>query len=195
MTCDFTGPLFSKIMDVTKRYREDGKKGYEPVLDQYTVKMQLSPTESISILCPGMVPVGFYFDDGPHYKYQISGNTLMINANTEHLEGAYAFVSYALSKEGQNLATEPVNKEMWDTSYQYYLDMREYGTIPFPMNEETRKETMEAYEDARFVPRRAEEILEIVYEEADGYIEGDRSKEEVIDLIQNRVQLYLDERE
>ncbi len=193
MTCDFTGPLFSKILDVTKRYREDGKKGYEPVLDQYVVKMQLPPTESISILCPGMVPVGFYFDDGPHYKYQVSGNTLMINANTEHLEGAYAFVSYALSKEGQNLVTEPVNKEMWDTGYQYYTDMSGYGASSMPLNEETRKETVEAYEDARFIPRRAEEILEIVYEEADGYIEGDRSKEEVIDMIQNRVQLYLDE--
>lgn len=72
--------------------------------------------------------------------------------------------------------------------------MSEYGAIPFPMNEETLKETTDAYEDARFAPRRAEVILEIVYEEADKYIEGDRSKEEVIDQIQNRVQLYLDER-
>ncbi len=52
---------------------------------------------------------------------------------------------------------------------------------------------IEVYEDARFVPRRTEEILEIIYEAADGYIEGDQSKEEVIAQIQNRVQLYLSE--
>lgn len=61
------------------------------------------------------------------------------------------------------------------------------------MNEETRQETLDAYTDARYVPRRAEAILDIVYEEAEGYIEGDRSKEDVINVIQNRVQLYLDE--
>ncbi len=106
-------------------------------------------------------------------------------------------MSYVQSKEGQNYSMEPVNKEMWNSWYQYYLDLLElapnYPELP-QLNEETRKETIEAYEDARFIPRRAEEILEIVYEEADGYIEGDRSKEEVIDMIQNRVQLYLDER-
>ena len=192
-TCDFTGPLFSKLLEVSKRYREDGKKGYEPVVDSYLVEMQHPPSYSVSFFCPGSVPIGFFFDDGPHYKNNVSSYTLMINANTEHLEGAYAFVSYVLSKGGQDRQAEPIQKELWDTAWQYYSQLSEYGVIPAPMNEETRQETLDAYEDARYVPRRAEAILKIVYEEAEGYIEGDRSKEEVIDLIQNRVQLYLDE--
>lgn len=192
-TCDFTGPLFSKLLEVSKRYREDGKKGYEPVVHSYYVSMQNPPSYSVSTYYPGSVPVGFFFDDGSHYQYNVSGSTLMINANTEHLEGAYAFVAYVLSKGGQDTQAEPIQKELWETAWQYYSQMSEYGVIPAPLNEETKQETLDAYEDARYVPRRAEAILAIVYEEADGYIEGDRSKEDVIDVIQNRVQLYLDE--
>ena len=102
-------------------------------------------------------------------------------------------MSYVLSRGGQNNQAEPIQKELWDTAWQNYLQMSEYGMMSEPINEETRQETLEAYEDARYTPRRAEAILEIVYEEAEGYIEGDRNKEDVINVIQNRVQLYLDE--
>ena len=194
--CDFTGPLFSKLLDVAKRYREDGIKGYEPVVHFYWLNIQCPPSYSMSLYCPGSVPIGLFFDDGPHYENQITSETVMINANTEHLEGAYAFVSYLLSRGVQEEQVEPVNKELWDTQYQYYLDLLEkipdHPEIP-PLNEETKQETLEAYDDARYVPRRAETILEIVYEEAEDYIEGDKRKEDVISVIQNRVQLYLDE--
>ena len=197
-TCDFTGPFFSKLLDMAKRYREDGIKGYEPVVYFYPVRMQIPPSYSIPDFCPGSVPIGYFFDDGPHYQYTYSdAATVAINANTEHLEGAYAFVSYLLSRGGQDAETEPVNKELWNAKYQDLLDLLEkipdHPYIP-PLNEETRQETLEAIEDAQYAPRRAEAILEIVYEEAEGYIEGDRRKEDVINVIQNRVQLYLDER-
>ena len=196
-TCDFTGPLFSKLLEVSKRYREDGKKGYEPVVYFYPVMMHIPPSYSIPDFCPGSVPVGYFFDDGPHYEYsKNSAATVMINANTEHLEGAYAFVSYLLSRGGQETQTEPVNKELWNAKYQDDLDLLEkipnHPVIP-PLNEETRQETLDAYEDARYAPMRAEAILAIVYEEAEGYIEGDKNKEDVINVIQNRAQLYLDE--
>ena len=192
-TCDFTGELFSKLLEVSKRYRADGKKGYEPVVHVYFVQMQCPPSYSVSLFSPGSVPIGYFFDDGPHYRNIITAETLMINANTEHLEGAYAFVSYVLCRGGQNSQMEPIQKELWNTAWEYYAQLSEYGVTSAPMNEETRQETLDAYGDARYVPRRAEAILEIIYEEAEDYIEGDRSKEDVINVIQNRVQLYLDE--
>ena len=191
-TCDFTDPLFSKILEVTKRYREDGKKGYDPVVHSYLVSM-VSPISQCQSLYPGSVSTGFYYDDGSHPKCQVSGDTLMINANTEHLEGAYAFLSYVLCKSGQSFSVEPVHKEIWEAQFQYALDAIAQGRAHFTLNEEMRQEVLKIYEDARFAPRRAETILEIVYEEAESYFEGDRSKEEVIGLIQNRVQLYLNE--
>ena len=196
-TCDFTGPFFSKLLDMAKRYREDGIKGYEPVVYSYPVQMQIPPSYSIPDFCPGSVSIGYFFDDGPHYEYsKNAAATVMINANTEHLEGAYAFVSYLLSRGGQDAQTEPVNKELWNAKYQDLLDILknipDHPYIP-PLNEETRQETLDAYEDARYASRRAEAILAIVYEEAEDYIEGDKSKEDVINVIQNRAQLYLDE--
>lgn len=111
-TCDFTETLFSKLLEVSKRYREDGKKGYEPVVYNYPVYMQGPPSYSASVYCPGSIPIGFFFDDGPHYRNNITSETLMINANTEHLEGAYAFVSYVLSRGGQDSQAEPIQKEL-----------------------------------------------------------------------------------
>ena len=196
-TCDFTGSFFSKLLDMAKRYREDGIKGYEPVVYSYFVNDYNPPSYSIPKFCPGSVPIGYFFDDGTHYEYaKNAAATVVINANTEHLEGAYAFVSYLLSKGGQEAQVEPMNKELWDTQYQYYLDLLEkipdHPEIP-PLNEGTRQETVDAYGDARYAPRRAEAILAIVYEEAEDYIEGDKRKEDVINVIQNRAQLYLDE--
>lgn len=186
-TCDFTAPIFSKILELTKRGRENGKKGYEPVLDTYSIMMtDSSEKELLSKWYPGFVPVGYYFDDGPHYQYQHNSNALMINANTEHLEGAYAFLSYVLSKGGQSIAGEPVNKEVWKNQCMNLVKGNH-------ISEDAYQEKLEMYEDARFAPRRTEEILEIVYDAADGYIEGDQSKEDVIAQIQNRVQLYLNE--
>ena len=196
-TCDFTGPFFSKLLDMAKRYREDGIKGYEPVVYSYYIDMYNPPSLSIPKFCPGSVPVGYFFDDGSHYKYTYSdAATVVINANTEHLEGAYAFVSYLLSRGGQDAQKEPVNKELWNAKYENLLDLlRKIPDHPYipPLNEETRQETLGAIGDARYVPRRAEAIRDIIYEEAEGYIEGDRSKEDVIRVIQNRAQLYLDE--
>ena len=71
-TCDFTGVLFSKLLEVSKRYREDGEKGYEPVVHTYFVYMQCPPSYSVSLYCPGSVPIGYFFDDGPHYRNLIT---------------------------------------------------------------------------------------------------------------------------
>ena len=193
-TCDFTGPLFSKFLDVSKRYREDGKKGYDPVVNDYYVHIQGPPSYQISSQFPGNVFVGCFFDDGPHYITSAAAtDVMMINANTEHLEGAYAFLSFVLSRDGQNFYGDSVQKELWNTSWEYSAKLSEVGAIDAPLNEETKQEILEAYEDARYLPRRTEAILDIVYEEAADYLEGDRSKEDVIEKIQNRVQLYLDE--
>ena len=57
---------------------------------------------------------------------------------------------------------------------------------------------MEAYkkaiEDARPLPMRTAPILAIIQEEAKDYFNGSKRVEEIIQVINNRVQLYLDER-
>lgn len=49
-------------------------------------------------------------------------------------------------------------------------------------------------EDARMAPYRTEQILHIIKEEADGYFNGSKKIPQVLEIIQNRVQVFLDER-
>ncbi len=48
-------------------------------------------------------------------------------------------------------------------------------------------------EEARPLPVRTKFILEVILIEAQDYFDGYKSTNEVINLINNRVQLYLDE--
>lgn len=49
-------------------------------------------------------------------------------------------------------------------------------------------------EDARPLPIRTAPLLDIILEEAGDYFNGSKSVEEVSEVINKRVQLYLDER-
>ena len=42
-------------------------------------------------------------------------------------------------------------------------------------------------------PWKTKPILEIIKEESEAYFDGSKTAEEVIEILQNRVQLYLDE--
>ena len=48
-------------------------------------------------------------------------------------------------------------------------------------------------EDARYLPIRTQPLLDIVCEEAEAYFSGVKSMEEVIAIIENRVNLYINE--
>ena len=61
------------------------------------------------------------------------------------------------------------------------------------ITEEKIAEYKEAIESARPFPSRTAPLLEMIREEAEDYFNGTKSAEEVIELIANRVQLYLEE--
>ena len=48
-------------------------------------------------------------------------------------------------------------------------------------------------EQSRSTPLRTKEILAIIYEEAQTYCDGDKPLEEVCDVIQKKVQIYISE--
>ncbi len=191
-TCDFKAPIFSKMIDVAKRYGEDNQAGYEPVIaffPVYYIDIGQGKLEDLN-----QVFMGTYFDDGCYPMYQNGYSSLMINANTEHLEGAYAFLSYVMTK-GQKYYSSPMRKATWEKRFQYEKSLAEAGRVfpPMELTDERKQLALELLETGRFAPRRTEAILDIVNEEIDAYFKGTKSKEAVLDLIQNRVQLYLDE--
>ena len=48
--------------------------------------------------------------------------------------------------------------------------------------------------EAKYLPLRSAPILDIICEEAEDYFNGNKSAEEVINVIENRVRLYVNER-
>ena len=56
-------------------------------------------------------------------------------------------------------------------------------------------EIREKLEKTRALPHRIEPLLEIILEEADHYFNDAKTIEEILPIIENRVQLYMDEHE
>ena len=71
-------------------------------------------------------------------------------------------------------------------------DVEAYKAL-YDLKQETVDEIKSTLEDVRFLPTETRPILEIVYEEAAAYFAGSKTMEEVIPIIENRVQLYLEE--
>ncbi len=193
-TCDFSTELFSKILEVCKKYADNRNKGYEPIMRMEHCYMGLYPGQE-AIEKEGRVMLDYYFDDGNYPKYNSSVETLVINADTSNLEATWAFVSYVMSKTGQSYSAVPTHRELFTEQQTEHLKDIEagkaYTLVDF--TEEVMLDSIQVFETGKYCPTCTEEILNIIYEEAGAYFSGDKGKDEVIRIIQSRVQILLDE--
>lgn len=206
--CDFSGEFFSRILDVSKRYGENCQKGCEPLLN-YMSAVPMNYEGNKALKAQGRALINFYFDEGNFPIYNDSA-AFVINANTEVLEGAWAFLSFVMSKQGQNLnfLLSPVHKEL---SYDLlkrefelikegktYIDTEDGGQVKKELADDVDallEEMTALYDSGHRLPYRTDAILSIIFEETASYFSGDKSKEEVIRIIESRVNLYLSELE
>lgn len=192
-TCDFSGELFTRMLEVVERYKNTDGNNENVVSGWYDPFYEQKPSEN-----EGKVLIDYLFDDGcyPYYRRSYS---LMVNANSQHKEGAWEFLKYLFGEEGQNYvangAPSAANKEMFQSYAEWEMKMIEEGRMQAinPMTEKVVEDICDYAERARYTPTRTNPILSIIYEEAGSYFAGDKPIEEVIDLIQNRVQVYLNE--
>lgn len=121
-----------------------------------------------------------------------------IYGNSANKDGAWAFLEFMLSEEqqswyGSEYAGFPVRKSAFDV----YL-MKPYSAVYTFQDDNPSEETAEAIrkmvEDMR-VEQSAMvgQPYVIIQEEIQAYFAGDKTVEQCADIIQNRVQLYLDE--
>ena len=188
-TCDFHTELFYKLLDVSKRYGDAKDKGYPNVMQPFTVGSGEYPGERV-LHENGWVTVNEWFDEG-NYPVYGTGDSLFVNSATEYPEGAKAFVSFALSAYGQSYVSYPVNKSTFDSVMADKLTMNIFGR-EYDLTEEIIADTRSMCEKAKYPPDN-EDILNIILEETGAYFSGDKTKEEVCDIIQSRVRLYLAE--
>ncbi|MCR5310868.1 MAG: extracellular solute-binding protein [Lachnospiraceae bacterium] len=191
--CDFSGELFSKILDTSKRYGEASGRGYSPIMQNYYTGLGSFQGKS-SLEEHGWIKVDAWFDDG-NFPVYAEGTNLMINASSEQKEGAKIFLSYVLSNYGQKYFSEPASKSVYRAVMEKELKLLEAGKshMEVPLTEELIVEMTEICERGRYTPRGTWDILEIIREESEAFFTGEKSKLDVIKIIQSRVQLLLDE--
>ena len=213
-TCDFSGELFSKMLRAAKRYANDGRHQYPAIADSHLWYNLYYFDTTEALAAKNQINVGIFFDDGHHAEAILNNASFAmgINAESEHMEGAWEFLSFLLG-EAQSIISYgdtvlPVNRTAFDRLAQKEL---EYGetlesyhngklyTVFIPgrngevVTEDMVEEMRQMLSDARCVPYQVKPLIAIIKEEAAYYFNGVKDMDQVIGTIQNRVQLYLDE--
>ena len=200
-TCDFSGELWEQILRVVKRYGvTDRNQQWEEIAEPgYNGRIDRFAYEDASLM-QGMVLTGYPSEEGMTNQLNVAG--LAVNAASGHKEGVWQFIRFVLEEENQELVLQdgrlPVNEKV----LQAYVD--EEVSKPngcYPPGEEVyiTEDQLEKFWDclnhASITPGRTEAILAIIQEEAELYFTGDKSIEEISDIIENRVRLYLAEQD
>ncbi len=215
-TCDFSGELFEKLLEAAKRYGYDERKKLEYIGGSIEYHSFYNFCDDEYLAENGLIPVGYMADDGGHLG--LMSYALSINANSDKKEGAWEFLSFLMGEEAQlefYVKPEdciwsiynyfPMNKNAFEElcqkheavvnggvdydSWDNYEKLHVRG-----LTEERAALLREALEDARPHLIHTAPLIEIIIEEAETYFSGDRSIDEVRKMIENRVQLYLNER-
>ncbi len=159
----------------------------------------------------GFVAIGYPISSG-NGALIYAGNALGISATTEHMDGAWAFMKSILGEEAQSeVYNFPITVSAFDAALaeamekSYYMEDGEkvyyddYGWIGEteytlePLNQE-QVDAFKALVDGAMVSGVYDsDIMVIIEEEAGAYFAGDKSADEVANLIQNRVTIYLGE--
>jgi len=209
--CDFSTPLFGRLLEAARRYGDDGRSTAGSAVIKSTDFDSLFWFDGRAEReADGRSICGVLFDDGCHAAFS-SDHILAVNANSPNKEGAWEFISYLISEKCQSkdsdnlMVLPPVHRKAFDTWQQkvienyalvHYVNGIErypayYGT---DLSEEKKAEYLRAIEEAKPLPIRTAPILKIILDEAEAYFDGYKSVDEISRVINNRVQLYLDER-
>lgn len=142
--------------------------------------------------------VGFPTQDGELCYLLSPMMQFSIYSNSPNKDGAWAFLEFVLSEEEQSWYASdfggfPVRKDAFET----YLT-KPYSAVYTIMDDHTSGETIEmlreTVEHLRMEqPTANGAIAVIIDEEMQAFFAGDRTVEQCVDVIQNRVQLYLNE--
>ena len=207
-SCDFGTELFAGILEIAKRYGRSGRNDARPLLAEEEMYSTYEYLDSALLEKSGKVKVGILFDDGCHAAAD-SECVAAVNANSPQKEGAWEFIRFVLEDRQvtkKDVWRYPAGKEafdramasekakgLWEDGRALYNKWDDTMMYFYPLTEKRIKELKAILEDTRFTPIRTEPILDIICQEAAEYFGGTKSVEEVIDMVNNRVQVLLDE--
>ena len=156
------------------------------------------------------VYIGFPTEDksGGH---RLTGSVLQINRNSAVREGAIEFIEYLLSEdqqtyladsmlEGHAVSGYPVRNSALEGLFtnlhkEAKLRAQEDDAVEnvLTLTSEQYDRLWEVLESARLYGNETDVVLDIILEESEAYWTGVKSSQQVLEIVNNRVQLYLDE--
>lgn len=128
---------------------------------------------------------------------------LVVNAQAENLDAIYDFLRYCYDRDNQRTSTATVRKDVMREFVEYssrndqWIYNRGDGSYTIveskPDGTSWLEEYLECMDNCVPLPVRSGDVLKIINEEIDYYFDGARNLDQTIDVLQRRVQLYLDE--
>lgn len=124
-SCDFSGTLFSKILQVSKRYGYNPKEAYPELFAARSVSGLTNYEDSSWLDSQGKTIIDYFFDDGC-YLLSRKQALLAVNANSSHKEGAWQFIEFLLKEEAQTSlmahGNVPVSKTVFEKTANSQLE-------------------------------------------------------------------------
>lgn len=154
-------------------------------------------------------PVGYPTETGKgSYMQPMDGGMIVVNQNAMGKEGIKELLEYLFSLESQRYLAGAdsisVRLDIPESQLRYMDDRKQYywmnpggDMVLLPTKKDQSSyldEYVEFIRNAVPSPVHSDELFDIVMEEADSYFLSDKNLDETIRVIQQRVQLYLDER-
>ena len=146
--------------------------------------------------------VGFPSDSREGGVFRIYGTNYVLSSQSSHLEGAWSFARYLLTEDYQSGMLDrsgglPTRKEVFEKNVQDAAEYEgfcfindEYRNLP-ALTQEQIDRAVDFIEGVHHFTFDDEAVMNIIYEEAESYFQGQKDVESVADVIQNRVELYL----
>lgn len=210
-SCSFDCDEFITILQATKKYSKEPQRegsGSQLVRSGAYLAMEkwidnLSDYVQIRKEFPDCHRVNYPWQKDGESGFWCAGYYLVVNKQAKDKETIQKFFEYLLSKENQEHTTlgsirKDVIKESlyWDEDFEQYA-VRGQGVMELVDVETDGTEEMEEYltylDNCGYQYNAYSDITDIIYEEANSYFANQQTVEKTAELIQNRVQLYLNE--
>lgn len=202
--CYFDTVEFVNLLELCKAYgTEPGRDSEGESLAYHTYGDFIGFSQKMAKLGEGYRCVGFPVEEG--YGGFVECTFMVgVNAKTENEEIVRDFLQYLLSdrtQRGNGFAKTVRMDTLRNGLMEYMESMTEmdymYGGLVLELKKDGSSylpEYLEIMERGIPLPIWNAEIGGVILEEAEAYFNGDKPAEDVAEIIQNRLQLYLDER-
>lgn len=209
---------FCKEYGDDKTYEDAGSRlaAGEVLAESASVGSFHLPVSWEAIFQGNTVYMGFPAEDQQSVNFLCS-ESIAVNQSCAYRGGAEAFLRYLLSEEIQDQMAEemrttitggfPVRREAFEKvfasageqgvdsgSQGLWASYNGFEYLEEPLPPESLEKVRQLLLSAEPETRNTDEILAIVLEETRGYFSGEKPAQETLDILQNRVQLYLDEK-